>query len=315
VGAHTEGGQTLEGVAAHFALWDRLLTTDEIDLLWAAGGLGFTGETSGERTERHLGSGNYAGATRISTTCTTTMEPATWTGSIDLLTDSQNNALAEMGTLWMAPDGALVLESRQDRWLRLTSLATFGEDFAGGEIPYLDGVVFDNDPTFVYANVQITRNGGSVARGGTSAQIVEAARKFFGRSYAIGMDLETDTQAQDYADFTFSTHRAPLLRVSVLTIDPSSNPALWPAALKLEIGQRVTVKRRATAGNGGAGVTISAEYFIETVIHHEIDMNNQRWMMSFLLSPIGTVPGPSFQPWILENATYGVLDSTTILGF
>lgn len=304
----------LDGVVSRVAMWDRALSAAEITTLWQAG-TGNPGETTGARLSRHLNSGNYAGETRISSTCTTTLEPPTWSGSIDLLTDGQQLALAEMGTLWVAPDGALVMESRQDRWLRLTSLATFGEDTASGEIPYLEGIVFDNDPTFVFANVQITRNGGSVARGGTQAQIVAAARKFFGRSYAIGADFETDTQAQDYADFVFNTHRAPLLRVSSITIDPSANPALWATALRLEVGQRVTVKRRAKAANAGAGITMSADYFIETVIHHEINMDNWRHRISFLLSPIGVVPGPSFQPWILENATYGVLDSTTILGF
>lgn len=314
VGGGSTGGQNFEGVIAHCALWERALSATEVTALWTAGGLGNAGETTGQRTARHFLSGRYAGETRISTGLTTMQAPS-WAGSIDLLSDAQQNALAEAGTLWVAPDGAVVQESREDRWLRLTSVATFGEDIAGGEIPYIGTILFDNDPTFVYANVQITRNGGSVARGGTTAEISVARRKFFGRSYAIGADFETDILAQYYADYTFSTHKAPLLRVSAITVDLSAMTSLYKKVMCLEIGQRVTVKRRAKAGNSGAGLTMSGDYFIESVVIHEIDMDAQQIAVSFLLSPIGTVPGPTFQPWILENVTYGVLDSTTILGW
>lgn len=314
VGGNSNGGLIVDGVVAHAILWERELTASEVAALWTAGGLGNDGELSGTRLERHLTAGAFAGKRRISAG-STLMQPPTFVGSIDLLSDAQQITLAEGGTFWVAPDGATVMEGRQDRWLRLTSVATFGEDVANGEIPYLDGVIFDNDPTFVYADVRITRNNGAVAVGGTRAQIVAATRKFFGRSYAIGGDFQTDTIAQDYANYVFNTHYSPLLRVSAITIDPSAYPTIWTKALNLEIGQRVTVKRRATAANGGTGLTMSAECFIESVIHHEMDMDKQVWRISFLLSPIGVVPGPSMQPWILENATYGVLNSTTILGW
>ena len=314
VGGNSQGSQSFEGIVAHCVLWERELSASEVTALWTAGGLGNVGETSGERIARHFGTGRYAGETRISTG-STTMGAPTWSGRIDLLTDAQQTTLAEAGTFWMAPDGAAVMEGRQDRWLRLTSVATFGEDVAGGEIPYMGTILFDYDPTFVYANVQITRNNGAVARGGTLADIAIARRKYFGRSFAIGADFEDDIQAQEYADYTFNTHKAPLLRVSAITVDPSAYPTIWNQVMCLEVGQRVTVKRRPKAANAGAGITMSADYFIESVIIHEINMDNQSIKVSFLLSPIGTAPGPSFQPWILENATYGVLDSTTILGW
>lgn len=315
VGGGSFGGQNMPGVLSRVVLWERALSASEVTALWTAGGLGNASETTGERLERHLSDGRYAGATRISTTYTTLSAP-TNQGAIDGLTDAQNLALAEAGRLWCAPDGALVLESRYDRWLRYSTVAaTFGEDEAGGEVPYGPGIEFDYDPTFVYADVRITRNNGSVAVGGLAAEIAEVARKFFPRSYAIGCDFETDTEAQYYADYVFYTHRAPLMRVSAITITPAANPSLWPVALSLEVGQRVTVKRRAKAANSGVGLAMSADYFIEAVIIHEIDFDKWDFRVSFLLSPIGTVPGPTFQPWILENATYGVLDSTTILGW
>lgn len=313
VGGNTNGGVMVDGVVAKVSLWQRALSAAEVTTLWDAG-LGNVGETTGQRLERHLSDGRYAGERRISTTYTTLGPPSV--AGVDGLTDAQNLTLAEAGRLWCAPDGALVLESRMDRWLRYSTVVTvFGEDSAAGEIPYGPGIQFDFDPMFVYADVRITRNNGSQAQGGLAADVAAVARKYFPRSYAIGADFETDIQAQYYADYVFYTHDAPLMRVSVITITPAANPSLWPVALSLEIGQRVTVKRRAKAANSGAGLTMSADYFIESVIIHEIDFDKWDFRVSFLLSPIGTVPGPTFQPWILENATYGVLDSTTILGW
>lgn len=316
-GAGINGSQVINGVVAYTALWDRELSADEVTALWTAGGLGHAGELSGTRVARRLEQGGYNGATRISAG-STTMQPST-AGTVDALTDAQNTTTVEDGTMWVAPDGAFVFEGRQERWLRLTARGVFGEDETGGEIPYLDGVRFDYDPAFVFANVRVSRVNGTTAVGGTAVDIATAARRFFPRSSPPDSgDYETDALAQYKADWTFNSHKAPLRRVSVLTIDPSSNPALWKKALGIEIGQRWTVKRRAKAANAGAGITMSEDYFVERVIHNEINMDTGRWTISLIMSPIGLVtnpPGVTFQPWILENATYGILDSTTVLGW
>ena len=43
----------------------------------------------------------------------------------------------------------------------------------------------------------------------------------------------------------------------------------------------------------------------------------ERWTVRLQLSPVGSSAAgqPTVQPWILEDATYGVLDSTTVLGW
>lgn len=307
------------GTVLFAALWKRALSSTEIATLYSVGATGNNNELTGTRLARHLASGPFVGATRISAGLTT-LQPPSWTGSIDLLSDGQQLAVAEGGVLWTAPDGAVVLEGRRDRWLRLTPAAVFGEDVAGGEIPYLEDITFDYDPIFVYGDVQVTRSNGGTFFGGLSADVSIAVRKFFGRPYRETSDYATNAQAQDKADYTFYTHRAPIQRVSVITVDPSSNPTIWPTIAVLEVGQRVTVKRRAKAANAGAGITMSADYFIETVINPatELDMDKGVWKVAYILSPIGlasAAPNVSFQSWILEDTTYGVLDSTTVLGW
>jgi hypothetical protein len=318
IGALANGLQmyaVTNGTVEHVHMWTRKLTSTEISTLYTAGATGNNNELTGTRLTRHFASAPFVGATRFSAGLTT-LEPPTWQGSIDLLSDGQQITVAEDGTFWAAPDGATVFEGRMDRWQRTSARYVLGENTAGGEVPYLDGIVFDDDPTFVFANVQVSRTNGGTFRGGTSADIATATRKFFGRSApAETSDYATDAQAQDKADWVFNTHRAPGQRVSVVVIDPSSNPTIWPTALSLEVGQRITVKRRAKAANAGAGITMSGDYFVEAVTNYEIDMDKGEWKYGLLLSPIGLAPDVSVQPWILEDTTYGVLDSTTMLGW
>lgn len=305
-----------DGVISMVSVWNRQLVNPEIEKLWEAG-QGYAGELTGVRLARHLENGNYAGRTRISDG-STTLQPATFSGTTSLLADGQQITGAEQGNLWVAPDGAYTFEGRQDRWLRLEPVAVLGEDEPGGEYPYLGGIIIDDDPNFVYADVRITRLGGALAFGGTRRDIDTAKRRYFGKSFAAGYDFETDEQAQYAADYIFNTHRAPIPRISKVTLDPSANPALWPVALSLEVGQRITVVRRAKAANAGAGLTMEADYFVESVEHSPVSMAEGTWNVSFYASPVGSVDtgnGVTLQPWILENATYGVLDSTTVLGW
>lgn len=326
VGATDDGTSFLgvaDGVIAKVAVWNRELDPSETAALYAAGHTAYAGESSATRIYRHITQGGYVGARRISQSTVTfdTGDPITfmqapsWTGQMDLLTDTQNTTVAEQGTLWPAPDGAICTETREDRFLRLTPTYAFGEDYAGGEYPYEVGVAFDFDATFVFGNVEVSRPGGAAVTGGYAADVARARARYFARTYGANVDVQTDQIAQDLADWIFYSHRAPVLRVAGVTFHPAALAALWPMILGVEVGTRVTVKRRAKAANGGAGITMSADYFVETIRHHGIDMDAGQWWVDMELSPVGTAPGPTQQPWILENTTYSVLGLTTILGF
>lgn len=328
VGATDDGASFLavvNGAVSRLAIWNRELSPTETGRLWSAG-QGWAGETALQRVERHFVSGGFYGPRRLGygdfnplTTGDgaplTTMQAPSWTGSIDLLTDTQNTVVAEQGNMWVAPDGYVSVEGRAARFLRLSPDWTLGEDTAAGEIPYLGNVGFDFDPTFVYGDVAATRPSGATAVGGLAPDVAAAKRRYFPRAFGLSADFETDQQAQDCADFTFYSHRAPNMRVETVTINPAANPALWHFALSVEIGQRIRVKRRAKAGNSGAGFTLSLDYFVENVTPRGLDFDRGTYFVDLELSPIGTGPGPTVQPWILEDPTLSVLDSTTTLGW
>lgn len=329
VGGEYDGSfmsDVVQGSVAHVSLWNRELSSTEITSLWTAGGLGDSGELAGVRVARHLGSsvGSYAGPTRISFG-SSVMGPPSYQGSIRLLPDTQNTAVAEGGCLWAAQDGAIVFEGRQDRWLRLAPVATFGENQAGGEIPYEPDFSLAQDPQYIFADVQITRANGSTAVGGRNADIIAASNRFFGKPYAATVDLLNDADVQSLADWTFYTHNRPLTRAAVLTITPAravgtslTTAGTWAQAFSLEIGQRVRATRRASAGNSGAGVTVTLDYFIEAVTYDDFNPDTGEFTARYLLSPVGAATsgtGVTFQPWILGDATLGVLGSTTVLGW
>lgn len=326
VGATDDGSSFLavvNGAMSRLAVWNRELSPTETAALWAAG-QGYPGETSLDRVERHFVSGGFYGPRRISNgdfvatgdgDPITTMQAPSWTGSIDLLSDTQGTVRAEQGRLWAAPDGYVSVEGRAARFLRLTPDWTLGEDTAAGEIPYLGNIGFDYDPTFVFGDVSVTRPGGATSLGGLRADVAATKRRYFPRAFGMSGDFETDQQAQDCADFIYYSHRAANMRVENVTVNPAANPTLWHFALSVEIGDRIRVKRRAKAANSGAGITLSADYFVENVNPRGLDFERGTYFVDLELSPIGTGPGPTAQPWILEDTTLSVLDSTTVLGF
>lgn len=310
--AFTAFENQLQGSVAHAALWNRALSQVNITDLWNAG-QGYAGILSGNQVAQHLVTyGKYAGATRISNG-SSVMGAPTYTGTIDLLTDTRNTTVAELGNVWAAPDGAVVYEGRQDRYLRTASLYTLGQNVTGGHIPFDESVEFDTDPQYIYVNVQYQRNGGSNAVGGSVTDVQAAALRFFYPPFAASADLLYDATAQDLANWIFYTHNGAVQRVASITISPASNPSLWPFALGLEIGQRVTCSMSAPAANNGAGITFVADFFVEQISHDNIDADTGAWDMTLWMSPIATGTQQSAQPWILGDATWGVLDSTTKL--
>lgn len=285
----------LNGTYSHYALWNRVLSAAEVTDLYNAG-KGYTGETSGQRIGRYLAS-NYNG--------TTALDAGQSTLGISLLQEDtvlldacQGVALSENGNFWADGTGTLTFYSRTRRYLTTTAQWVFGENQPGGENPYEQDIAYDFDPQLVYNDVQVTNNGGV-----TAESTDDTSQANYGpRTYQRDISVASDNEAVDAANWILATHKDPHQRIAALTIKPSANPVLWPVALGAEIGDRVTVNRRTTAG-----FTMTADYFIEQISHAQ---KPDEWTVQFQMSPAFRT-----QVWLLGDATYGVLDSTTILGY
>lgn len=308
-------GQNATAIISQGALWDRGLSADEIEAMWTAGSTGFAGESTSSRMTEHLTSGGYLGQRDTEFDTDSTMQAPSWSGQLDLLTDSQETMTVEGGVFWVAPNGVVTARGRADRFLNTSAQWILGEDVDAGEIPYNEDIAYDFDPTFIYANVQVNRNGGSVNTAGTRAEVATAEAAFFPRAYSFSGDFGTDSQAADQGSWIFYSHSAAGLRVAEITIDPASNPELWHFCLSVDVNHRIQVIRRAKAGNAGAGVTMSADFFVETVKHRGWNAAKGTWRTTLLLSPCSTGPGVNTQPWILGDADWSVLGSTTTPGY
>jgi len=291
------------GVYGRYAVWNRVLSNGEIADLWAAG-RGYPGETSGQRIARYL-TASYIGPTIVDTG-SSVMGASVLADGTSALDACQAVTTTENGNFWVDGDGNLTFAGRARRYLATTPVYVFGENAAGGELPYEGDVEFGLDPTLVYNDVAVTNAGGVVAHAADSA----SQKRYFKQSYPRDVNVLSDLEAVDAANYLLNQHKVPRVRVQTITLDPGSVPALWPVVLGIEVGTRVTVKRRSKAANGGAGLTQSRDFFVEQISHGGINFEAGTWTTTLQLSPVDFS-----QVWILGDATYSVLGTTTVLGY
>jgi hypothetical protein len=292
------------------AYWNRTLSAFEVADLSNAF-KGYPGEGSGARIKRYLSIGGFTGPTNIDTG-SSLLGVSALTEGTTVLAGCQGVAASEFGNFFEAASG-VTFASRFSRYLAVTSKYTFGENVAGGEYPYLGDINFDIDPNLVLNIADITQTAGIVAH----VEDIASEKRYGHKNFARTVALQSANEVIDAATWVVYNRKAALNRVNGVTLDPAAcgvlpfgDGSMWAMILSLEVGTRVTLRRRPKSANAGAGITMSGDYFIEQITHHDIDVENGTWLVTLQLSPV-----PAAQPWILENATYGQLDVTTILGF
>jgi hypothetical protein len=260
-------------------------------------GIGYLGESSGARAGRLLT--QYWAAASVVAAGVATMAPDYSYDGRGLLGVLEEIADTEQGLVWCDRAGVIHFDSRDTRTLAgQTPVAVFGENTAGGELPY-ESLTYDFDPTYVYSEADLTSYTGTVIK-----TVNATSQTNYGqRILSATIQAADDYQVAQAGVFFTTRYAAPKLRISSMVLDPGSNPLLWSAVLALDIGTRVTVKRRTSA------VTVSADYFIEQ-ISHQVNNDESSWKVSYQLSPV-------FLPtvWILGDATYGVLGTTTVCAY
>ena len=197
---------------------------------------------------------------------------------------------------YAAKDGTVVFEDRSSRYTQgQTSMGTFGESTATGEYPY-SAFEDDTDPTYTFSQANLTRPGN-----GNFAPIINAATaaKYGQRTLTQTVQCLLDFDLTQAGIFYTNRYANPVKRIAVMTLNPAANPTLWPVVLGLELSQRWTVTRR------NAGVTASRDYYIERISHRG-DSDNFTWLVDVQMSPVFNTSA-----WVLGDATYGVLGTTT----
>jgi len=300
---------------AHLAYWNRTITGPERADLYNAF-IGYSGpgafENTGQRLSRWLTQYNLSSFTGDIQTGNSLCGVSQASAGQSILDGGQGLAKMEFGNFYESATG-VAFRQRSDRYLKTVPALILGERADLGEYPYQEDLAFDFDPTYVYNDADITVAGGQTAHAEDATSQKRFGRKTFGPET---FNYANDNDAVDAVNFVVNYYKIARPRVEQVTLDlatgriTGSDGTMWPGALQLEIGTLVRVMRRAKAGNGGAGVTYQQDYFVENVNHNGINFEAGTWSLTMQLSPALTL-----RPWILEDPTYGLLESTTYLAF
>ncbi|WP_327066907.1 hypothetical protein [Kitasatospora sp. NBC_01302] len=291
-----------QGDLAFAAEWPTAFGATQFTPMYQAWKSACTGDSSDTRYSRILGWAGFSGPTSIQTGLTTSMGPAATDGQ-DVLTALQAVVDTENGAHYVDRAGVVTFRARSDRYNSLTPVWTFGENAAGGEIPYEDAAT-ELDPTRLANQIAVTQESTNQA---FSAQDSTSIADYFTRQLTRTINTTSTQECQDAANYLLSRYKQPTVRVSSIKLHPSANPALlWPVCLSLELGMRVRVMRRPPA----PAPTDQIDCFVENIAW-EFGDDGEAWV-TLQCSPVDPTPYGLFASFHTTLANSPGAGSTTI---
>ena len=275
------------------------LTSTQIANHYAIGkGTYLTGNTSTQRLNSLLAMADWMTDGETFSTATSTVQ------GIDTQNDTLLSALkecetADQGRLFCDRSGLVKFISHSEMAVNSTyntSQRTFGD--GTGELPYLDLEFTYNDQLIYNRTIVARREGATAVVNDTTSQ-----GQYFIRTDSLsGLINDTDDAITDIARVRLATYKQPQLRIEQMRFSPRRLTSMYATTITDDIGTRITVNRRPQ----GVGSVISKELIIEGITH---DIGISSWVTTYNLSPV------PLRFLVLDNSTYGVLDSVNVLGF
>ncbi|EST24393.1 hypothetical protein [Streptomyces roseochromogenus] len=159
----------------------------------------------------------------------------------------QECADTEVGQFTVDRNGVPTLYGQLWRWIQTQPRVTFGENAGSGEIPYLGDVVFEQDPSRLYNDVQITVDGAQDLTNTNALQEAQDATSqtaYFPQTLARTLNPQTVQGGLNIANYLLSQYKDPHTRIQEITVDLASNPSLLPQVVLLSFADRVRVNKR-----------------------------------------------------------------------
>ena len=206
--------------------------------------------------------------------------------------------LAEQGRLYMARAGDLTFEPRIGNTLSAPA-ASFHDD--GTNIPYDGvGITFEADQVVNRAAVQILGNNTLEVADDAASK----AKYFIPTTSITGSLLHNDTAAQALA--TYLLNPEPEARYTSLTtnLNKLTNAQRDTVAI-IDIGDTISIEKTFASG---AGTTQLAQELAIEGVEHSITVDSGHRVQYF------TSPTVLVFELILDDAIYGIIDSTNVLG-
>lgn len=287
---------TFHGSLERVALWDSRLSATRVAAHAHAVSTGFSDETADDRIARLAAYANIpTGEQNLEAGLQPSIAAQDTTG-MSVLDAMRAVAQAEGGALFIGGDGDLALHNKDHRVIAATG--TPAAEFTVDEI----------DPDSIeFASLNYLFNTASGARAGGAQQVSvnsESVAKYEewpdDRSNAL---LPTDELMLNQLTWITTMYAEPLSRLSTVTLDLLTLPeATVKAALALELGDYFTI-----SGWPPHAPLAGLDLIVEGLKEAQTE---RKWTLTF-----NTAPALLFRAWVLDDATYGVLDDTTRLYF
>ena len=242
------------GANASIALavqWPYQLTSAQIANLYSSWRSASAGESSGARFQRVLNWIGWTGPTDIDAGATSDMGPAS-----DLAGASGGNGLnqistTENGQAFASKSGALTFRARTARYNKNSPVAIFGENNQWGEWPYEDAV-FPTDPIHTYNDIQVQQYSAysqyvfyTSGQQTAYAQSPTSQQQYFDRVLSRTVNVESFSEALAAATYLLGQYQSPTMRAKTVKLNCSAVPGLLAACLRLELGSRIRIMKRA----------------------------------------------------------------------
>jgi Carbohydrate binding domain len=289
------------------ALFSGVLSPARMQAHFLAGRTAYQGDGPGQRIQRLLSANGWVQPTNIPVG-SGAMGPMADSGLSSVTSAFGVNTLVsaiidiavktEMGVLYAAPDGRLTLIPRSTYTNQHASALTFGENVAGGEIPYAaESLQTDDDPTYIYNDIVIT----SSVNSSTGVEITNAtSQTAYGlRSLQESLNNEYTTSISDAATELVLQRGSPRTVLLQAKFHLSALSSAWAPLLGLALGTRVTVNRRSP------GATTTFDCFVMTIAMSESPTSG--FELTIAGEPIG-----AYQPGVFGDPVYGLVGSTLI---
>lgn len=283
----------------YFQFQDAPLSNADVTMLYGAGkGTYLNGQTTSARIASLLQMAYWMTDGTNLTTGGSVVQPIDTQGQTLLLALKECET-AEQGRLFIDGNGKVAFISRNataTTAIYKNPQRTFGD--STGELPYTQ-LQFTYNDQLVKNRVTVGRtNGLTFTANDTTSQ-----GQYFVRTDSINSLINnSDQDVADIANYRIAVYKQPALRIESMTINPRANVSLYSGCIGDEIGTRITVNRRPQ----NIGSVISKQLIIEGVSHK---IGFQTWETIYNLSP---TPLPFL---ILNDTTYGVIDSINVLGY
>lgn len=206
--------------------------------------------------------------------------------------------VTEGGTFYVGPSGDLIFRERPSPFA--PSVGIWGDKDSDG-FRYADLVVdYSND--LVFNDIRLTRRGASTPSVATETTGFFGTENLGARTLPREVLYATDEQADAEAVKLLARHRKPAYAPVRMVLHPKDESLMWPLVLGIELGTKITVRRRPPGG----GDMIELDALVIGIDH---DIAPEDWTITWDLAPTDLV----VDAWYLGHPGYSELGTTTIL--